>query len=326
MRTRRFLLRLIAVVSLKDVQAAQSRIARYVRRTPLFEARPVRQPIVDQASLYLKLENMQITGSFKARGAVNKSLCLTPDQLSRGLITASGGNHGLGVAYAGWLAKVPVTVYLSANVPPIKAEKLRYWNAEAAYAGQVWDDANNAALKAAEAEQRTYVHPFADADVIAGQGTISLEILEDLPDVDVVLVAIGGGGLISGVSLALKALKPSIKVIGIEPVGAPTLYSSIKANHLVELESIQTSANTLAPRLSAEINLDIIRQNVDDIVLVTDEEMQQSARWLWTEFGIAAELSGAAALAALSSGKVKFTQNEKVCVLVCGLGSDGMTS
>jgi len=312
------------VVVLNDIQAARTRIASYVRRTPLIEARPVRQPILETATLYLKLENMQISGSFKARGAVNKLLSLPEDQIAHGLVTASGGNHGLGVAYAGWLAKVPVTVYLSQNVPAVKAQKLEDWNAKVAYEGLVWDDANNAALKAAEAEGRTYVHPFADPAVIAGQGTVALEILEDLPDVDVVLVAIGGGGLISGVSLALKALKPTVKVIGIEPVGAPTLYNSLKANRLVALDSIETAANTLAPRLSAPINFEIIRQYVDEIVLVTDEEMQDSARWLWVELGIAAELSGSAALAALLSGKLHFSKNERVCVLVCGLGTDGM--
>jgi threonine dehydratase len=314
------------VVELKDVQAAQTRINGYVRRTALIEARPVRQSVVESASVYLKLENMQISGSFKARGAVNKVLSLPADQLSRGIVTASGGNHGLGVAYAGWLAKVPVTVYLSQNVPPVKAQKLECWNAKVAYEGVVWDDANNAALKVAEQAGRTYIHPFADAEVIAGQGTIGLEILEDLPDVDVVLVAIGGGGLISGVSLTLKALKPSVKVIGIEPVGAPTLYESLRANHLVELESIHTVANTLAPRLSAQINFEIIRQNVDDIVLVSDEEMRDAARYLWSEMGVAAELSGAAAFAALLSRKVQFNQNERVCVLVCGLGEDGITA
>jgi threonine dehydratase len=239
-------------------------------------------------------------------------------------VTASGGNHGLGVAYAGWLARAPVTVYLPENTPPIKALKLKHWNANVIFEGKVWDDANRAAIEAAERDQRTYVHPFADPAVIAGQGTIGLEILEDLPDVDEVLVAIGGGGLISGVSLALKLCKPTIRVIGIEPTGAPTLYNSLRANRVVELESIQTAANTLAPRSSAPINFEIIRQHVDDIVLVTDDEMRQAAHWLWAEMGIAAELSGAASLAALLSCKVQAERDERICVLVCGLGSDGI--
>lgn len=312
------------MIELQDIQNARSRIQGYVRRTALIEARPLRQPLAGNGALYLKLENMQITGSFKARGAVNKLLSLPDEQVARGLVTASGGNHGLGVAYAGWLAKVPVTVYLPGNTPPVKAHKLESWNAQVIYEGAVWDDANRAAIRAAEVEQRTYVHPFADPVVIAGQGTIGLEILEDLPDVDVVLVAIGGGGLISGVSLALKRLKPAVRVIGIEPTGAPTLYRSLEADRLIELAEITTAAGTLAPRMSAAINLAIIKQHVDQIVLVSDEEMEQAARWLWVEMGIAAELSGAAALAAYLTGKVQFTHGERVCVLVCGLGADGM--
>jgi threonine dehydratase len=169
------------------------------------------------------------------------------------------------------------------------------------------------------------VHPFADPAVIAGQGTIGLEILEDLPEVDALLVAIGGGGLISGVSLAVKATHPNTKIIGVEPVGAPTLYESLRSGRVVELPEIRTAANTLAPRMSAAINLEIIQRNVDEIVLVTDEEMQESARWLWFEMGVAAELSGAAAVAALLAGKVHFLPAQKVCAIICGTGSDGIS-
>src|SRR5947209_19759164 len=137
-------------------------------------------------------------------------------------------------------------------------------------------------------------------------------------------VAVGGGGLISGLSTGARSLKPAIKAIGIEPVGAPTLYESLRAGKVVELPQITTTAGTLAPRRSAPINLEIIQQNVDDIVLVTDEEMREAARWLWFEMGIAAELSGAAAIAALLSGKVSVELSEKVCALVCGAGNDGI--
>jgi threonine dehydratase len=254
---------------------------------------------------------------------VSKLRSLPPEQVARGIVTASGGNHGLGVAYAGWLAKVPATIYLPHNTPSIKAQKLESWGAKVIFEGEVWDDANRTALKVAEQEGLTYFHPFADPAVIAGQGTISLEILADVPDMAALVVAIGGGGLISGVSLAAKALNPNIKIIGVEPVGAPTLYESLKAGKLVELPQISTAANTLAPRMSADINLEIIRQNVDEIVLVTDEEMREGARWLWAELGVAAELSGAAALAALLTQKVPDLPPGKVCALVCGAGSDG---
>src|SRR6266568_4096367 len=274
----------------------------------------------DAQNLYLKLECLQIMGSFKARGAVNKLLSLASEQLAHGLVTASGGNHGLGVAYAGWLAKVPVTIYLPHSTPRAKAQKLESWGARVIFEGTVWDEANQAALQVAEREGLNYFHPFADPAVIAGQGTIGLEILEAVPDIDLLLVAIGGGGLISGVSIAARSLKPNIKVIGVEPVGAPALYESLRAGHLVVLPQITTVAGTLATRRSAAINLEIIRQNVDKIVLVTDEEMREAARWLWSELGVAAELSGAAAVAALLSGKVLPEPSEKVCALVCGAG------
>jgi len=312
------------VIALQDIQAAQARITNYIRHTPLVEAKPVKQSICQAHLLYLKLECLQISGSFKARGAVNKLLSLPSEQLQHGLVTASGGNHGLGVAYAGWLAKVPVTIYLPHSTPLVKAQKLESWGARVIFEGAVWDEANQAALQTAEQEGLNYVHPFADPAVIAGQGTIGLEMLEEAPDIDLLLVAIGGGGLVSGVSRAARSVKPGIKVIGVEPVGAPTLYESVRAGKIVELSQITTTAGTLAPRRSAVINLEIIQQNVDDIVLVTDEEMREAARWLWFEMGVAAELSGAAAVAALLSGKVSPEPSEKVCALVCGAGKDGI--
>ncbi|HEX5719438.1 MAG TPA: pyridoxal-phosphate dependent enzyme, partial [Thermoanaerobaculia bacterium] len=197
------------------------------------------------------------------------------------------------------------------------------WGAEVVREGSVWDEADRAAREVAERDGLTYVHAFADPAVVAGQGTIGLEILEDAPGTDVVLVAIGGGGLISGIATAVKALAPGIRVIGVEPVGAPTLHESVRAGAVVELERITTAANTLAPRKSAELNLRIIQRTVEEIVLVTDEEMREAARWLWLELGIAAELSGAAAVAAWLSGRVRVGEEESVCALVCGSGSEG---
>jgi threonine dehydratase len=314
------------MVNLQDIQAAQARIRDHIRHTPLVEAKPVKQPASRAETLYLKLECMQICGSFKARGAVNKLLSIPSQQLERGLVTASGGNHGLGVSYAGWLAKVPVTIYLPRSTPVAKARVLESWGAQVIYEGAVWDDANRAALQAARQEGLNYIHPFADPDVIAGQGTLGLEILADAPGIDTLVVAIGGGGLISGVSIAARSIQPGIEIIGVEPVGAPTLYESLRAGKVIELPQITTTAGTLAPRTSAAINLEIIRQNVDEIVLVTDDEMREAARWLWFEMGIAPELSGAAAVAALLSGKVSTAPTEKVCALVCGAGTDGFTT
>lgn len=313
-------------LTLAAVKAAQSRIASHVRQTPLMPAIALKQPIPGCAHLWLKLDCLQVTGSFKARGAVNKLLTLPPDTLPRGVITASGGNHGLAVAYAGWLAQVPATIYLPHNTPAAKAAKLRQWGATVIRKGAVWDDANRAALAQAERDRLAYLHPFADSQVIAGQGTIALEVLEQLPDVETLLVAIGGGGLISGISLAAKALRPDLKIIGVEATGAPTLHASLQAGHIVELPSVNTRANTLAPRQTEPINFNMIQSCVDEVVLVSDEQMRAAARWLWFELGIAAELSGAAAIAALQSCAYTPAAHEKVCALICGAGTDGMVS
>jgi threonine dehydratase len=310
------------MISLSDFQAAAERLRGRVRRTPLLSAAPLRSSL--SCELTLKLESLQVTGSFKARGATHKVLTLSSEEIERGLATASGGNHGLGVAYAGRQAGARVTIFLPANAPPSKAEKLREWGAEVIWEGAVWDEANVAALAAAERHGWTYVHAFADPAIIAGQGTIGLEILEDAPEIAVLVVSIGGGGLISGVAAAAKAVKPGIRVIGVEPVGAPTLYESVKAGRVIELSEIRTAANTLAPRKSDALNLAIIQENVDEIVLVTDDEMRDSARWLWFETGIAAELSGAAAVAAIRTGKVRVSPGEPVCAIICGAGVDGV--
>jgi threonine dehydratase len=313
------------MLELEHILQAHERIKDAVRRTPCLRTRFFHSPAVEEAALSLKLECLQVSGSFKARGASNKVLTLDEEARRRGLVTASGGNHGLGVAYAGRRAGAPVQVYLPASTSGSKAEKLERWGARVIFEGDVWDDANAAARKAAERDGMTYVHPFADPAVMAGQGTVGLEILKQLPDVDTILVAIGGGGLISGVATAMKASKPGIKVVGVEPVGAPTLKRSVEAGELVTLDAITTEANTLAPRQSAAMNLDIIRRRVDDILLVEDDDMRDAARWLWFEMGLGVELSAGAAVAALRTGAYVPKAGETVCAVVCGAGTDGMT-
>lgn len=309
-------------VTLTDIEAAAARIAGRVRRTPLIAAEPLAKP-PGGLDLFLKLECLQITGSFKPRGATNCLLQLDPALVARGVITASGGNHGLGVAYAARQAGAPSIIFLPEGTPREKADKLDAWGAEVVIEGKVWNESNNLAMARAEEDGLAYLHAFADPRVIAGQGTVGLEILEDATDLDHVIVAIGGGGLISGVATALKALKPGIRVSGVEPVGAPALKRSLEAGELVTLPEITTAAGTLAPARSAQINLDIIARNVDEIVLVNDGEMRDAARWLWFELGIAAELSGAAAMSALLQGRVAVEPGARVCVLVCGAGRDG---
>ena len=306
-----------AEFSIGDIRAAQERIAPRIRRTPQMEFELDNGLIVSA-----KLENLQISGSFKIRGALNTVLGLSKEELELGLVTASGGNHGMGVATAGAMTGTPTTIFLPENTPTSKIEKLQKIASEVVVKGAVWDDANTLALTAAEQGKR-YIHPFADVSVLAGQGTIGLEIIEDAPDLDILLVAIGGGGLISGVATAVKALKPSIKVIGVEANGAPTLKASLDAGKLVTLDKIETNAGTLAPRRSAEINFAIISGLVEDIVLVSDDEMKSAAEWLWQNVGLGVELSAAAAIAALRSGGLQFAKDAKVGIIICGAGPDG---
>jgi threonine dehydratase len=209
-------------------------------------------------------------------------------------------------------------------VSPGKAVKIKEWGAELVVIGKAWDESNQAALAHVARTGATYVHPFADPAIIAGQGTIALELFEQDPDIDTLIVAIGGGGLISGLSLAAKALNPKIRIIGVEPIGAPTLHASLAAGHVVELEEITTAVPTMAARKTEEINFEIVRRYVDDIVLVSDEEMRVAAKFLWFENGLAVDLSGAAAVAALQTGRVRAEAGRRTCALVCGAGTDGI--
>ncbi|MEO9904398.1 threonine/serine dehydratase [Nisaea sp.] len=314
------------MTNLADFKAAADRIRGKVRRTPLLDAIALKSDPVPGARLLLKLENLQPTGSFKVRGATNTVMSLTEEERARGLITASGGNHGLGVAFGARMTGSPAVIYLPSSTPPSKVEKLKSLGAETVIEGAVWDDANKAALARAESDGVTYIHPFADPRVIAGQGTIALELLDDAPEIDTLIVAIGGGGLISGVATAAKLLKPGIKVIGVEPTGAPTHHTARAVGHLVTLDKIETAAGTLAPRSSAALNFELISKNVDELVLVSDAEMKTAAEWLWEETGLSAELSGAAAQAALMTGKVYVPAGSTVAVIVCGAGTDGLTA
>jgi len=305
--------------TLDTVCAARERIGDAIRRTPIIVAQPARTAF-SEAPLLLKLECLQVTGSFKPRGALSRATTFAPGSI-RGLITASGGNHGLGVAYAAHRLGLGAVVYLPESAPAEKAEKLRAWGADVRIEGTVWDDSNAAALAAADAEGLAYVHAFADPDVIAGQGTLALEILKDAPDIDTLVVAIGGGGLIAGVATAARALKPDLRIIGVEPAGAPTHFESRRAGDLVTLTTIDTGAGSLAPRCSEALNFAIISELVDDIVLVDDNAMRDAARWLWAEYGIGTELAGAASVAAVMAGH---TGGLRPLAIVCGAGSDGL--
>ncbi len=311
------------MLSLEDVRAAAARIAGKVRRTPLIAAAPSKRAL-GAGPVSFKLECLQVTGSFKARGAISKLSTLSAAEIAKGLVTASGGNHGLAIAYAGWLTGRPATIFVPENVSPAKAAKIKEWGAELIVSGTVWDESNRAAMAHVAETGATYVHPFADPAIIAGQGTIALELFEDDKAIDTLIVAIGGGGLIAGIATAAKALNPGIRIVGVEPTGAPTLHASLAAGRIVELAAITTTVPTMAARKTEAINFDIIRRHVEEIVLVSDEEMREAARYLWFESGLAVDLSGAAAVAALLTGRVRAEADRRACALVCGAGADGI--
>jgi threonine dehydratase len=314
-------------ITVEAIQAAAMRIAGHIRHTPMLEVRHVRNPPV-QNPLFLKLECLQVTGAFKARGAMNRLLTTPRELLAKGIVTASGGNHGLAVARAGFLAGVPTTIYLPPNASRAKIRSLSDWNSTIRIVGEKWDDADAAAREHAETEGSVYFHPFKDPDVVIGQGTVALEMLEAVPDADVYLVAIGGGGLIAGLSTAVHARNPKARIIGIEPAGSPTLHAALAAGEPIQLERQWTRVATMSCGKTAPLIYDIVSRHVEEVVLVEDEHLLAGARWIRSEYAIRADLSAAAAIAALSLGKIRLKPHERVSTLICGaddaaLDSDG---
>lgn len=295
---------------------ARARIAPYVRHTPVLPQPSLRNDW--HPRLTLKLENLQVTGSFKVRGAFNNLLQLDPAQRSRGVCSASGGNHGVALAYAAWRLGCPATIYLPERATADREARIATWGAKVIRHGAVWDDAHEAAMQYADQHDIPYVHSFEAETTIAGQGTVGLEMLEDAPDADLFLVAIGGGGLISGVATAIKQRRPQATIIGIEPVGAPSMQHSINAGALTPLTSVNTFADTLSPRMVSQTTLELARAHVDHIVLVTDTQMLAAMRWLWQEANQLVEPSGAASIAAIQSGLVDISRYQQPVALICG--------
>ncbi|MGB3538112.1 MAG: pyridoxal-phosphate dependent enzyme [Mesorhizobium sp.] len=306
-----------SAITVEAIEAAAARIAGHIRRTPMVEVTQVRNRPVPNP-LFLKLESLQVTGAFKARGAINRLLTTPRATLEKGIVTASGGNHGMAVARAGFLAQVPTTIYLPPNASRAKIKSLADWNATVRIVGEKWDDADAAARAQAESEGAVYFHPFKDPDVVIGQGTVALEMLDQVPNLDVYLVAIGGGGLISGLATAVHARNPKARIIGIEPTGSPTLHAALAAGGPVQLERQWTRVATMSCGKTAPLIYDIVSKHVEEIVLVEDDQLLAAARWILSEFSIRADLSAAAAIAALSLGKIKLEPHERVGTLICG--------
>ena len=303
-----------AAVTPADVERAARHLREHLQPTPLQHS----QAFSDRAGcrVYLKLESFQPVRSFKLRGALNKLMRLTPERRAAGVITASAGNHGMGVAYAAGEFGVPATVYVPETANPYKVESVKRLGARVVAAGRSYSEAYADAVAEQQKTGATFVHAYDDPDVVAGQGTIGLELLEDLEELDTVVVPIGGGGLIGGIALYLKSRRPAIRVIGVEPTGADAMRRSLEAGRIVTLERVSTIADGLAASAPGQLTLDLAQRYVDEVMAVEDDEMVESIRLLFEWEHLLAEPAGAAALAALL--KRPWERNERVVVIVSG--------
>jgi len=305
-------------VTLRDIYLARRRISSLVRRTPLLASPALAE--LTGAPVYLKAENLQPTGSFKIRGAANKTLSLTDEEKQRGVITVSSGNHGRAVAYAAKRLGVRAVVCMSERVPGNKVEAIEKLEAEVVRHGDSYDEAEKRALQLREERGLTLIEPFDDPLVIAGQGTIGLELLEELPQVETAIAPLSGGGLIAGIALALKSANPAIRVIGVSMERAPVMYHSLKAGEPIEMEEEDTLADALVGGIGSrnEYTFHMVQQLVDDVVLVSEEEIASSMVFALEEQRLVVEGGGAVGLAALLHRKVSGTGRNVVVVLSGG--------
>ncbi|HWC45890.1 MAG TPA: threonine/serine dehydratase [Casimicrobiaceae bacterium] len=302
--------------NLADIRAAHARVAPRIHRTPLLSA--TRLGARAGVTLFHKCESLQKTGSFKVRGALNNVSQLDAAARRRGVITVSAGNHAQALAWAARDAAVRCTVVMPTTASQMKVEASRGYGADVVLHGASGIEAFAHAHELAKERDLTFVHPFDDSAVIAGQGTVGLEILEQLQDVDDVIVPIGGGGLIAGVATAIKESRPSVRVFGVEPTGAAVMRKSLDAGRPVRLESMKTIADGLAAPMAGDVTYPIVKHYVDDVVLVTDDEIMQAMREILFSAKLLAEGGGAAATAAILSGKLKLDGRRVVAVLSGG--------
>ncbi len=259
---------------LNELQKAKETVDKVVKTTPLIYSYFFSEEF--DAGIYLKPENLQRTGAFKIRGAYNKISALGDEERGAGLIASSAGNHAQGVALAAKECGAKATIVMPSNTPLIKVEATRHYGAEVVLHGDCYDDAYQKAMELKEEHGYTFIHPFDDMDIIYGQGTIGLEIIEQLGDVEMVIVPIGGGGLIAGVAMAIKELKPTVKVIGVEPQGAQSMKKSVEKGHLVQLRKVDTIAEGVAVKKAGELPYELVKEYVDEIVTVTDVDIMEA--------------------------------------------------
>jgi len=303
------------MVDIEDIRRARERIGRRVHRTPLLRSATL--GTLTGARLWIKAEAFQKTGSFKVRGVFNRIALMSEQERARGLITISAGNHAQAVAYAASVEGVHATVVMPAHASPAKVEASRAYGADVVLFGDVFGAF--ARMEELRAEHGyTLLHPFNDEGVIAGHGSVGLEILEDLPDVDIVMVPVGGGGLISGVAAAIKLERPLVRVIGVEPEGAATMRAALDAGSVVRLDQIMTIADGLAPPSAGEVTLAHVQRFVDDVVAVPDRDILRAMALIMTRTKLFVEPSGAAGLAALLSGHITTSPDQRIVVVASG--------
>ncbi len=301
-------------LTLDNVYKASYVLKNVVRQTDVLPA----PKLVPGADLYLKTENLQVTGSFKVRGAYYKMSQLSEEEKARGVVACSAGNHAQGVALAAQKNGIKAVICLPDGAPISKVEATRSYGAEICLVEGVYDDAYQKALSLRDEEGYTFIHPFNDPDVIAGQGTIALELMEQLPDLDAVIIPIGGGGLISGMAYTLKNLNPNVKVYGVQAAGAPSMEQSLKDAKIERLPSVHTIADGIAVKEPGTLTYELCSQYLDGVVTVTDDEISAAILALMEQHKLVTEGAGAVAVAAAMFGKVDLEGKKTVCLLSGG--------
>jgi threonine dehydratase len=306
----------VSVTALPDSRAALPLVAPHVHRTPLLTSRALSDETGFEVRL--KAELFQRTGSYKIRGPLVKLARLSQEERDRGVVCSSAGNHAQGVALAAAMLGVRAVVCMAANATPSKVEATRGYGAEVVLHGSIWDEADEKARELVASEGLTYVHPFDDVDLISGQGTVGLEIHEDWPEAEVVVVPIGGGGLISGIAAALKRERPEIRIVGVESSDCPAMQRSIAAGELVTLERCETIIDGLRVKRVGAHTFELVRRFVDEIVAVPDEAIFENVLWTMSRCKLVAEGAAAATVAALRAGLLEAPTGTKVACVLSG--------
>lgn len=302
------------MLTLDRVYKAKRVLSEVVRETDMI----LSKNLCPNSNIYLKTENLQVTGSFKVRGSYFKISQLSDEEKAKGVIACSAGNHAQGVALAATKNGIKSLICLPDGAPISKVEATKRYGAEVCMVKGVYDDAYNKALELKEEKGYSFIHPFDDPDVIAGQGTIGLEILDQLPDADAVVVPIGGGGLIAGVAYTIKQINPNCKVYGVQACGAPSMEQSVNDGKIETLEKVQTIADGIAVKTPGNLTFDLVNKYVDGIYTVSDDEIALAILTLMEQEKLIAEGAGAVPVAAVMNGKIPDIDGKKVCCLVSG--------